>query len=74
MALRKPLVVIGGQIQELPAVDTITTGTPIDAGIRYNLPAVTSLVVPVDFQYLIKGRLSVALGSSILAQGQVVVI
>jgi len=35
MALRKPLVIVNGVIQQLAAGDTIATGTPIDVGIPY---------------------------------------
>jgi len=74
MALRKPLVIISGEIQELPNTDTISMGTPVDVGIQYILNAGVKLNVPVNFQYLIKGRLNLDLGSSITAQGQVIVI
>jgi len=73
MALRTPLVLINGEVSTLPAADTISTGASEDVGIPYRLTKQVK-VVPIDFQYLISGRLILA-GSSILrVAGQVVVL
>jgi len=74
MALQKPLVLIGGAIQQLPAGDTISAGTPIDQGIQYSFGSNEARSVPVNYQYLIKGRLLLKSNSILRITGQAVVI
>jgi len=73
MALRKPLVIIAGEVQELPVTDFVATGTSEDIGVRYRFTTATK-VVPLNFQYLVSGTLSIGSTATLNVVGQVVII
>jgi len=72
MALRKPLVIIAGEIQELPVTDSVATGTSEDVGVRYHMTT-GAKVVPTDFQYLISGSIVIDSMSLLRVSGQAVI-
>ena len=75
MAVRRPLVIIAGQVQELPAIDTVGTGTAIVPDfplIKKEVPLGITLTVPVGFQFLVANTFSVI--GNIDNEGEVVII
>jgi len=73
MAIRKPLVLINGEITTLPAADTIQSGQPEDVGVVYDFRGVIKNV-PLYFQYLVSGRIILDATSVLRVSGQAVII
>jgi len=58
MAIRKPLVIIAGQVQELPVADSIYAGSikfPLACDI---IDVAETLTIPSTYQYIIATKLT----------------
>lgn len=55
MAVRKPLVIIGGQAQELPAADSLTVSLPARATVAYTTASLAAGAVETGAVTMAKG-------------------
>jgi len=74
MATRKPLVIIAGVVQEIPAGDTVSSGTPVDVGILYLISTGETKAIPTNYQYLIANRFIMQADAILRTAGQVVIL
>lgn len=72
MAVRKPLVIIAGQVQELPAVDSISAGTTKFPLVCNTIDAAETLTIPNTYQFIVAAKLNNS--GTILNSGRVVII
>lgn len=58
MAVRKPLVIISGQIQQLPATDSIEAGTAKFPLTCDTIDVAETLTIPATYQYIVAVKLT----------------
>lgn len=59
MAIRKPLVIVSGQVQELPAADTIDAHTATKFPLVCDtIDAAETLTIPATYQYIVGGQIN----------------
>ena len=58
MAVRKPLVIIAGQVQELPVADSISTGITKFPLVCDTIDVAETLTVPAAYQFIVASKLN----------------
>jgi len=58
MAIRKPLVIILGQVQELPATDSVVSGTTKFPLVCDTIDAAETLTIPTTYQFIVGKKLN----------------